>query len=84
MGIGVSVFLIALGAILSWGVNVAVPHANLFLIGLILIGVGVLGLITSLVMWGPRRRATTVAATPYTEERVVHDPVRREVYRDVY
>jgi len=33
MGIGISVFLMAVGAILTFGVNAAVPHANLDVIG---------------------------------------------------
>jgi hypothetical protein len=49
MGIGVSIFLIAVGAILAYAVDAsAVSGVNLDVVGMILIGVGVLGLIWSL------------------------------------
>ncbi|MFL6239609.1 MAG: DUF6458 family protein [Actinomycetes bacterium] len=65
MGIGVSVFLIAVGAILTFGVNAAVPHANLDVIGIILMAVGALGLLVSMAMLGGWRRNAVV------EDRVV-------------
>jgi hypothetical protein len=49
MGIGVSIFLIAVGAILAYAVDAgAVAGVNIDVVGMILIGVGVLGLIWSL------------------------------------
>lgn len=49
MGIGTSIFLIAAGAILRWGVaDSMIFSLRLDVIGLILIAVGVLGLILSL------------------------------------
>ncbi len=48
MGIGTSIFLIALGAILRWGVADAIEGINLPVIGLILMVVGVIGLLISL------------------------------------
>jgi hypothetical protein len=71
MGIGVGVFLIAAGAILAFGVNAVVPHANLQVIGIILMVVGALGLIVSLAVLAPRRRA---AAGGVVEERTYRDP----------
>ncbi len=59
MTIGVSLFIIALGAILRWGVSVAVEGANLEVIGLILIIVGVAGLVLGLVTSGRFGRTTT-------------------------
>lgn len=61
MGIGASIFLIAVGAILAFAVAPGlVPYVDQTLVGYILIGVGVLGLIISIVMTstGPRRRVT--------------------------
>jgi hypothetical protein len=49
MGIGVSVFLIALGAILLWAVNATVAGVSLNIIGIILMVVGVVGLIAGLI-----------------------------------
>ncbi len=56
MGIGVSLFLIAVGAILTWAVEVQVQGVELDTIGVILMVVGAVGLLWSLVVWGPRRR----------------------------
>jgi hypothetical protein len=63
MGIGTSIFLIALGAILRWGVADAINGVNLSVIGLILLIVGVVGLVVSLLyanVWA-RGRDRTVA-----------------------
>lgn len=60
MGIGVSIFLIALGAILIWAVNASVSGIELQTIGWILLAVGAIGALLSLVFWsswgGYRRR----------------------------
>lgn len=48
-GIGVSLLLIALGAILTWAVSVDAQGFNINTIGLILLVVGGLGLLISLV-----------------------------------
>ncbi len=48
MGIGTSIFLIAVGAILRWGVSDALEGVDLAVIGLILMVVGVIGLLISL------------------------------------
>lgn len=66
MGIGVSFFLIAVGAILAWAVEVEVRGVDVNLVGVILLIVGVAGLLLSLVFWsswgagGPWRRRETV------------------------
>ncbi len=73
MGIGVSIFLIAVGAILAFAVSATFSGIDISTIGYILMIVGVIGLLTSLLIFGPRRRAGTVVE----EERVVRD-------RDVY
>lgn len=51
MGIGVSVFLIAIGAILAWGVNYQPQGIELDVIGVILMLVGGAGLLFSLLFW---------------------------------
>jgi hypothetical protein len=58
MGIGTSLVLIAIGAILRWAVNTSVSGVNLHTIGLIVFLVGVVGLAVSLLwmtLWAPRR-----------------------------
>lgn len=49
-GIGGSLFLVALGAILYWAVSVEAEGFNINTIGLILMVVGVVGVILTLVM----------------------------------
>jgi uncharacterized protein DUF6458 len=49
MGIGFSIFLIAVGAILKFAVTASVAGIRLDVVGLILMIVGVLGLIASLI-----------------------------------
>ena len=72
MGIGVSLILIAAGAILTWAVNATVSGVNIHTIGVILMVVGAIGIILSLMFWstwggvggGARRRTTVVADGP--------------------
>lgn len=68
MRIGSSIFLIALGAILAFAVQVQVSFVDLTLVGYILMAVGVIGLIASLVLAAPRRQARV------SESRSVVDP----------
>ncbi|MEX2658483.1 MAG: DUF6458 family protein [Acidimicrobiales bacterium] len=49
MGIGVSVFLLAVGAILAFAIEVTTEGVNLNTIGIILMIVGAIGLLVSLV-----------------------------------
>ena len=71
MGIGTSIFLIALGAILAFAVNADVSGLEISTIGIILMVCGVLGLLISLLymsMWRDRARG---GAAPTTRERYV-------------
>jgi hypothetical protein len=69
MGIGVSIFLIAVGAILAFAVNWTVSGLDLDVVGYILMIVGVVGLIMTAFIWGPRRRT----GGDVVEERRVYD-----------
>ncbi len=51
MGIGTSIFLIAVGAILDFAVSATTRGVNLHTVGLILMIVGVLGALLSLMFW---------------------------------
>ena len=70
MGLGGSLFLIAGGAILRWGVTGHVAGLDLHAIGWILMVVGVIGFVLSMIFWsswgglGGRRRATYVEEGP--------------------
>ena len=76
MGIGTSIFLIALGAILRYAVNADISGLEISTVGLILMIAGVLGLAISLLymtLWSRNR----VPAPEPGERTVVRD---REVY----
>ncbi len=71
MGIGASIFLLALGAILSFGINVDSDGSGIFnidTIGIILMVVGAVGILLSMMFWsswggpggGRRDERTTV------------------------
>jgi hypothetical protein len=70
MGIGVSIFFIAVGAILTFAVNATVSGLDLDVVGIVLMVVGAIGLLVSLFMIDSLRRPTGVVR----EERVVRDP----------
>ena len=66
MGIGVGLFLLALGAILTFAVEVDAEGFDINTVGIILMIIGGIGILLSLLFWGDRspwRRGT--------EERVV-------------
>lgn len=56
MGIGVSVFLLAVGAILAFAVHTAVNGISLPVVGYILMAAGAVGLLTTLILFGNSRR----------------------------
>ena len=66
MGVGVSLILIAAGAILTWAVSATVSGVDINTIGVILLVVGAIGLVLSLMFWsswggvGGSRRETIV------------------------
>ena len=70
MGIGTSIFLIAIGAILNYAVEDTVSGVDLSTIGVILMVVGVAGLLISLLytmIWADRTRDAGVARDRYVE-----------------
>jgi hypothetical protein len=72
MGLGVGIFLIAVGAILTFAVNATSTAVNVDAVGWILMGVGLVSILLSLLFWqtwaGPgywsRRRTTYVDDGP--------------------
>jgi predicted membrane channel-forming protein YqfA (hemolysin III family) len=78
MSIGASIFLLVIGAILTFAVNVTTEGFNINTVGIILMVAGVVGLLLSLLFWSsfsPYRRRSTVLP----EERVVEE---RRIERD--
>lgn len=51
MGISLSIFLIAVGAVLAWAVSAEVSGVDIQVMGVILVIVGILGFVGSLVFW---------------------------------
>ena len=73
MGIGTSIFLIALGAILYFAVNVDISGLEVSTIGLILMIVGILGLVISLYLMSvASRRGVATTDRPVARERDVY------------
>ena len=67
MGIGTSIFLIAVGAILKFAVTASVSGIDLATVGVILMVVGVIGLVLTLLLasvWADRTRGRAVVRDP--------------------
>ena len=80
MGIGTSIFLIAVGAILRFEVTASVSGIEIATVGTILLVVGIIGLLISLLymtVWADRTR-------PAAYDRTGAPPADREVVRDRY
>jgi hypothetical protein len=78
VSLGVSIFLLVLGAILTFAVDVTTSGFNLNTVGIILMVAGALGLVLSLLFWSsfsPYRRSRTVAGpdTVVEERRIQRD-----------
>ena len=59
MGLGTSIFILAVGAILTFAVNaVNTQGINVHAVGVILMVIGAIGVLASLIIWGPRTRRT--------------------------
>ncbi|BFU48098.1 DUF6458 family protein [Krasilnikovia sp. MM14-A1004] len=61
MGIGGSIFLLALGAILAFAVNANFSGLDLNVVGWVLMAAGLVGLIITIWFWNSRRRAVVVS-----------------------
>lgn len=85
MGLGASIVIFAIGAILTFGISASAEGIDLDAIGVILMIVGIVGgLVSALFLsaWSPyyRRRTTYVRSDPAVEREVVEpsDRVVRE------
>jgi hypothetical protein len=75
MGIGGSIFLLALGAILAFAVNAEFSGIDINVVGYVLMLAGLVGLIVTVWYWNSRRRPTVVE----TQRPVVrNDPAYRD------
>jgi hypothetical protein len=91
MSIGASIFLLVVGAILTFAVNVSTEGFNINTVGIILMVAGVVGLLMSLLFWSsfsPYRRRSVAPGERLVppEERVVPPEERvveeRRIERD--
>ncbi|HEY5031530.1 MAG TPA: DUF6458 family protein [Actinomycetes bacterium] len=89
MGIGLGIFLMAVGAILAFAVHATVAGLDIRVVGGILMAAGFLSLALTLLVFAPRRRSTivethAVASGPVLGTSVVPtDVVSRETRNDV-
>ena len=92
MATGISLFFLAVGAILTFAVHTPVQGIDLDIVGVILMVIGLLGMLFSLVLWDswtprPVRRSPLDDDVVVGHRDVVVDdevPVRRTVTRRVY
>jgi hypothetical protein len=86
MGIGGSIFLLAVGAILAFAVNAHISGIDINIIGWILMAAGLIGLIITLWYWNSRRRTVVtrqtqqpLGGTAYPAERSEYRETREDV-----
>ena len=89
MATGISLFFLAVGAILTFAVNTSVSGIDIDTIGVILMVIGLLGMLMSLVLWdswSPRPLQRDDEVVIDRRDVVIDDeaPVRRSVSRRVY
>jgi hypothetical protein len=88
VGIGGSIFLIALGAILAFAVHASLGFVSIQVVGWVLMGAGAVGLILTLWFWNSRRRTIVdppVPGQPVAPDDAIVEERRRTVrYPDQY
>ncbi len=82
MGIGFSIFLLAVGAVLAFAVRATVVGLDIHVVGWILMAAGALGLVLTMVVFTPRRRRTFIRSRRVADGST-GAPVRTTVDREV-
>jgi hypothetical protein len=82
MGIGGSIFLLALGAILAFAVHAHVSGIDINIVGWVLMVAGLLGLITTLWYWNSRRRSTSTVVAQSQQPMMHRDGTYVSEYRE--
>ena len=77
MGIGAAIFMMAVGAIITFALEIRVGWLDLDVVGWVLMVAGAVALILTMTVWSSRRRTVTSSA-PVTERRVVEQPTVTE------
>jgi Domain of unknown function (DUF6458) len=86
MGIGASIFMLAVGAIITFAFNIRVGWLDLDAVGWIMMAAGALGLVLTLTIFSSRRRrvVSTSQAAPYPgDRRVVEEQATYESDRPI-
>jgi hypothetical protein len=85
MGIGFSIFLLAVGAILTFAVHATVAGIDIRVVGVILMAAGALGLVLTMVVFTPRRNRSVTATrtvdgtpSPAVGQRVTEQETRTD------
>ena len=85
MGIGFSIFLLAVGAILTFAVHATVAGIDIRVVGVILMAAGALGLVLTMVVFTPRRNRSITAThtvdrspSPAVAQRVTDQEIRTD------
>lgn len=78
MRLGTGIFLLALGAVLTFAVSAQVQGIDLTVVGWILMAVGALAIVVELAVWAPRRRRVT------RTDGYEGGPVRRSTTEETY
>jgi hypothetical protein len=79
LSLGASIFLLVVGAVLYFAVDVTTSGFSIHTVGIILMVAGALGLVLSLLFWSSfspyRRGSTVVGGDTVVEERHIHRDV---------
>ena len=85
MGIGSSIFLLAVGAILTFAVHATVAGIDIRVVGIILVAAGAVGLVLTMIVLTPRRNRSTTAThtvdespSPAVAQRVTDQEIRTD------
>ena len=82
MRLGTAIVLLALGAILTFALNVDVSGIDLQVVGWILMIVGALGIVLEVAVWGPRSRRRVTHTEGYGAPAA--GPVQRTTTDETY
>jgi Domain of unknown function (DUF6458) len=83
-GLGTSLILIAVGAVLAFAVDYRVTGININTVGAILLVVGIIGIVLSLMMQGDIFGTSVGRRQVYTETHDVVEPPGQVTYTDVH
>ncbi|HZW41119.1 MAG TPA: DUF6458 family protein [Agromyces sp.] len=76
MSLGLGIVLFAIGAILTWALNVSVDWIDLQMVGIILMVAGAIVIVLGIILLARRRRSIATSQTsvdPSTGDRVTRD-----------